>query len=190
MNMQVIATEAETFSGRFVDLYDPDPSTIDLEDIAHALANTGRFGGHCKRFYSVAEHAVFVSRRVEQKGGTREQQLIALHHDDAEAFLCDIPRPLKPLLGEEYAELTRRMDAAIQSALGLPWCDDPLDEEIVKDADNFALFVEARTLLPSEGRHWQIQPKHRIIVPDYYHGGLAPKAAELIYLLRHDDLTS
>ena len=51
--------EVETFSGLYVDTKSPKPETIRLEDVAHALANTCRYGGHCLRFYSVAEHAVF-----------------------------------------------------------------------------------------------------------------------------------
>jgi hypothetical protein len=69
--------EVETFSGLYVDTEDPRPDTIRLEDIAHALANTCRYGGHCSRFYSVAEHAVFCSIRIERKGGGRRTRLPA-----------------------------------------------------------------------------------------------------------------
>jgi hypothetical protein len=59
--------EVETFSGLFVDTNNPDPSTILLKDIAHALSNTCRFGGHCDGFYSVAEHSVFCSMRGRRR---------------------------------------------------------------------------------------------------------------------------
>jgi hypothetical protein len=192
------AHEVETYTGRFVDTKRPHASTIVLEDIAHALGATCRYGGHCQRFYSVAEHAVFCSIRLERKGYGIGLQLAALHHDDAEAYLGDIPRPMKSLLGQTYKSLTDRMDKVIGEALGL----DPLmfHHPLVKDADNWALFVEARHLLPSQGKHWfegdqgaatwglENQPG-RIITPDYWHGGLEPDLAETLYIQRHRALT-
>jgi hypothetical protein len=193
--------EVETFSGKFVDTKNPNPDTIYLKDIAHALANTCRYGGHCLRFYSVAEHSVFVSRRLERRGYSRETQLAGLHHDDAEAYLGDIPRPMKSLLGASYQRLTARMDEAIIVGLGLPQNAAAFHLPEVKDADNWSLFVEARFLLPSQGKHWfegeqgsatwdlDNQPK-RIVVPDYWMGGLAPYSARQLYLNRHKELTT
>jgi len=179
-------TVVETYSGRWVDVYDPQPETICLEDIAHALANTARYGGHTRHFYSVAEHAVYVSRRLERLTNHKELWFVGLHHDDAEAYLCDIPRPLKPLLGPEYAELTKKMDAAIFTAIHIPCVlEDPLDYEVIKDADNWALFVEARHLLPSKGKKWNLQPNYRIVTPTWFEGGMKPKKAEREFLARH-----
>lgn len=198
------AHEIETFSGRFVDISDPRSENIYLEDIAHALANICRYGGHCATFYSVAEHAVFVSKRLERKGYSRETQLYGLHHDDAEAFLGDIPRPIKPLLGRIYKAMTYAMDRAICDALEVPYDDFVLDgfhTNEVKNADNWALFVEARYLLPSQGKHWwegdqgaaawglDPQPT-RIVTPDYWLGGVKPDAAERLFLTRHKELTT
>ena len=72
--------EVETFSGRYVNVKSPDPDTIHLTDIAHALSNICRYGGHCKHFYSVAQHSVFCAERIRRQGGGRWQQLAALHH--------------------------------------------------------------------------------------------------------------
>lgn len=194
------AHEVETFSGQYVDTRRPRPETIKLVDIAHALGNLCRYGGHCQEFYPVAQHAVFVSRRVERRGGSLLDQLAALHHDDSEAYLMDIPRPMKPLLGKVYKQLTLRMDLAIIAALGLPDWNAPEVHVRVKDADNWALFVEAKHLLPSQGRHWweggqaadswglPPQPS-RIVTPDYWLGGLPPKEAKMLYLARHAELT-
>lgn len=191
--------EVETFSGQFVDTKRPQADTIVIEDIAHALAATCRYGGHCRSFYSVAEHSVFCSLRVERKGYGRDLQIAALHHDDAEAYLSDIPRPMKSLLGAAYARLTERMDAAIVEALELTGIQNDFHHPAVKDADNWALFVEARHLLPSQGRHWfngdqgaatwglDRQP-NRIVVPDYWQGGLEPRYAKALYLARHTQL--
>lgn len=195
------ATEVETFTGRFVDTRTPHPGTIVVEDIAHALARTCRYGGHCLSFYSVAEHAVFCSKRVERQGHGKARQLAALHHDDAEAYLGDIPRPLKPLLGAAYKRLTDKMDSAIIDALNLIGRESDFHAAEVKEADNWSLLVEARHLLPSEGRHWfngdqgatawglSDQPS-RIVTPDYWHGGLEPDLAETLYLQRHRQLTA
>jgi uncharacterized protein len=195
----------ETYSGRFVDTKNPQPEQITLEDIAHALANTCRFGGHCRRFYSVAEHAVFVSRRMERRGIGDQGLLAGLHHDDAEAYLGDIPRPMKPLLGKAYERLSARMDDVIIEALGLvfnsgTWGDGiqhPFHHEAVKSADNWSLFVEARHLLPSKGVNWagsqleawKIDAHQRIITPDYWRGGLPPEEAKALYLERHKEVT-
>lgn len=191
--------EVETFSGAYVDTKNPTPDSIRLPDIAHALAATCRYGGHCSTFYSVAEHAVFCSVRVERKGYGRDAQLAALHHDDAEAYLGDIPRPMKSLLGAAYARLTARMDAAIIEALGLSELQARFHAPEVKNADSFALLVEAKHLLPSRGMNWsgsiqqtwgiESQPA-RIITPDYWTAGLIPAVAEELFLSRHDYLTS
>lgn len=191
--------EVETFTGRFVDVKNPNPESLVLSDIAHALANTCRYGGHAQRYFSVAEHAVFVSIRLERKGYDLDLQIAGLHHDDAEGFLGDIPRPLKPLLGHAYVRLTDRMDAAIIEGLHLPVTVDMLHSPYVKDADNWSLFVEARHLLPSQGRGWWDGAQgaqnwgvknipSRIVTPDYWHGGLPPEQAESLFMARHAEL--
>ena len=193
--------EVETFSGAFVNVRKPDPATIKLEDIAHALSNICRYGGHCIRWYSVAFHSVFTSIRVERQGGSRLKQLAALHHDDAEAYLGDIPRPLKPLLGKKYAQLTGRMDRAIVQALELPFEAEAFHDLAIKAEDNWSLFVEARSLLPSGGRHWWdgsqgaakwgLAPlPQRIVTPNYFYGdqSLTPALGKSLYLDRHEKL--
>ncbi len=185
--------EIETFTGRFVNTKWPDPKTIVLEDIAHALANTCRFGGHTKTFYSVAEHAVLVSRRVEEVFDIRWLAMAALHHDDAEAYLLDVPRPMKPLLEPEYAHLTKRMNRAICESTvnaGPPWFyPKDFNSTRIRYADNWALSVEAYELMFSQGANWQ-NPVEYIETPDYWQGGLTPTEAEGLYLSRHWELVS
>lgn len=196
---RVRENEVETYTGRYVDVSNPRADTITVRDIAHALANTCRFGGHCKSFHSVAEHAVFVSHRLERKGGTDTLCLLGLHHDDAEAYLSDIPRPLKPLLGFGYEALTNRMDDAIAEALELPAMSGAAKRSI-KEADNWSLFVEAKHLLPSGGDGWWDGAQgsdrwgigdmpSRIVTPDYWRGGIPPSEAEWRFLQRHETLT-
>lgn len=193
--------EIETFSGKFVDVSNPNAADITLEDIAHALGAICRYGGHCKTFYSVAEHAVFVSKRLERQSHGPLRVLGGLHHDDSEFALGDIPRPMKPLLGARYKQMTERMDRAIIKALVLPFSSGMFHDDEVKAADNWALMVEARHLLPSEGRlwfngaqgaaHWGLpEMPSRIVTPDYWHGGLDPDEAATLFIQRHKELTT
>lgn len=184
-------TEVETSTGKYLDMENPTPDAIELEDIAHSLGNICRYNGHCLNYYSVAEHAVFVSKRLERKGYSKAIQLAGLHHDDTESFLGDIPRPLKPLLGEKYTELTDAIDAVVCEGLDLPFGPEAFHWPEVKAADDWSLFIEARHLLPSQGRGWIIQPtESRLVVPDYYLDGIPPKAASKLYLQRHHELTN
>lgn len=193
-----LRTEVETFSGNYVDTEYPKADTIVLEDIAHALSQLCRYGGHTKRFYSVAEHSVLVSRRMEAQGFSKWECLAGLHHDDSEAYLGDIPRPLKTHLGERYAALSDRMDRAIVAGLELPFLAEAFHAPEVKDADNWALFVEARTMLPSRGVNWTSSFEDWGIAsrteaeaeedPQYWYGGQDPITAEGQFLSRHYEL--
>jgi hypothetical protein len=130
-----------TFSGVYVRPLDPDPETIHIEDIAHALANQCRFTGHVKQFYSVAQHSYYVSRMAPT------YELEGLLHDASEAYLSDLSRPLKYAngLGDVYREAERKLEYAIAKRFNLeyPW---PLK---VKMADDVMLVREARDLMPS-----------------------------------------
>lgn len=119
----------ETISGLGYNFVEPTVDMVTLDDIAGALANTCRFGGHVDRFYSVAEHVVRVSELVEQANPWLA--LSGLHHDDHEAYLGDIPRPLKSLLGPEYDDLCKRADIIIADAIGYPWLSDTDRKSVV-----------------------------------------------------------
>src|SRR5665647_1805094 len=94
----------------------PNPGDILVEDIAHALAHQCRFGGHASKFYSVAEHSVHVSELCPV-----QDALWGLLHDASEAYLIDLPRPLK-LLPEfaPYREAERQLQRAVAARFGLP----------------------------------------------------------------------
>jgi len=79
-----------TFTGKYINPLNPDPEMICIEDIAHALSMQCRFGGHTSRFYSVAEHSIEVANALPNK-----LKLAGLLHDAAEAYLLDIPKPVK-----------------------------------------------------------------------------------------------
>lgn len=113
---------------------DPRPEHVKIEDIAHALSHACRWAGHVNRHYSVAAHSLHVSAMVGRK-----YALQALCHDASEAFLCDMPKPVK--LGfPEYAAHEERLMRCIATALGFDW---PLSAE-VHQADAAALYQESK----------------------------------------------
>jgi hypothetical protein len=123
----------------------PDPAAVRIEDIAHALSNICRYGGHVSKFYSVAQHSVLVSRALPP-----HLRLWGLLHDSAEAYVGDIPRPLKRhLVG--YEAIEAGVMAAIVTALGLSPAEMPRE---VKTVDNAIIADEARALMPSRAKDW------------------------------------
>jgi uncharacterized protein len=86
----IMNTKIETYSGRWFEPLNPNPADINIGDIAHALSNQCRFSGHTSRHYSVAEHSVHVSKKLPTG-----LMLFGLLHDASEAYLVDIPAPLK-----------------------------------------------------------------------------------------------
>jgi 5'-deoxynucleotidase YfbR-like HD superfamily hydrolase len=114
----------QTYTGRCFWPLDPRPGEICIQDIAHALAMTCRYGGHCEQFYSVAEHSVLVSRHVPQ-----EFALWGLLHDAAEAYSADIPRPLKRFL-PDWKPLEAKLMAAVCDRFGLPH-EEPAEVKLV-----------------------------------------------------------
>lgn len=138
---------------------DPRPEDINIEDIAHALSNICRFTGHCKEFYSVAQHSILASELA-----TPENKMWALLHDASEAYLCDVPRPLKYLEGFEsfYREAEGELMYAVAERFDLGW---PMPDEI-HDLDVTMLVTEQRDLMPQSGEPWYpVQAVNRIIQP-------------------------
>ena len=133
----------ETFTGGQFDVFDPAPESVRLGDIAAGLAHTCRFGGHCSRFYSVAEHSLHVSQ--ELSSDRPRLQLVGLLHDAAEAYIGDIPRPLKAELdGIETVE-HEILDAVWRAFDVSPPTDD--EWATVMEADDRLLAYEATHLL-------------------------------------------
>ncbi len=177
--MTSTATYIETFTGRHVDILDPDPGQIVIEDIAHALSHTIRFGGHTKKAYSVAEHAVRMSYIVPE-----HLALEALHHDDSEYLIGDMPAPFKRVM-PEYRAYEDTLEAAIRCALGLPGDKHPPE---IKHYDNVMLVTEARDL----GLNWWKTNKHTDM-PEPLAERIIPTPASVAkraFLNRHFELTA
>lgn len=177
----------ETFTGLYLDLEDPHPSDIRLSDVAHGLAHTCRFGGQASRFYSVAQHAALVAARLVALGQSKDVALAGLHHDDPEAYLGDITRPLKTL-APEFRQIETRLWVSIAEALELPGLD--ITSDAVKEADNWALAHEAYYLLPSRGRPWATHGRFAPGEDPGWSGTLSPESAELLWLEVHHALST
>ena len=133
-----------TYIGRKVYPLDPDPDTICIEDIAHALSNKCRFGGHTRCFYSVAQHSIIVSIHAPFP-------LHGLLHDAAEAYLCDLASTIKPAFSEfKHAEFI--LMEAIYARFDLPDLL-PNDKVILKALDLAALRLEWEALINNPENH-------------------------------------
>lgn len=133
----------ETFTGGRFYPFDPRPAEVQLEDVAGSLAHTCRFGGHCQRFYSVAEHSLYVARELADCG--ERVQAYGLLHDAGEAYVGDIPRPVKARLGD-FEAVEARIREAVWDAVGLP-APTESEWEAVMAADDRLLAHEADRLL-------------------------------------------
>jgi hypothetical protein len=134
----------QTGSGRRFNPFAPERDQIEIDDIALALAHQCRFGGHCRVFYSVAQHSCLVADLVREQGGDEIAALWGLLHDASEAYLVDLPHPLKHRseLGRLYAEAEGRLQQAICERFDLP-LEPPA---LLKPIDRALLATERRTL--------------------------------------------
>jgi 5'-deoxynucleotidase YfbR-like HD superfamily hydrolase len=164
-----------TYTGHWITPLDPNPDDVDILDIAHALANSCRFTGHVREFYSVAQHSVLASTLVSD-----EFALTALLHDASEAYLSDIARPIKnmPGFGDVYHEAEAKLEAAIAAHFGTPF---PMPPE-VKVADNLMLWAEMRDLMPND-------PPDGVDMYDEEVIPWSPKEAEGRFLYRFSELS-
>ena len=167
----------QTYTGKQFWPIDPRAEEVDILDIAHSLSMQCRYAGHCQRFYSVAEHSVYVSQVIEP-----EFALLGLLHDAAEAYLVDVPRPVKPYL-TGYAEMEMRLEDEIAYKFGLWW--DNKKTDAVKRADNAVLLAEKEDLMPNSPAPWSVpgDPADVRIMC------LSPEAARGFFLKRFVELT-
>jgi uncharacterized protein len=137
-----------TFTGKMVHPYSPDPDEIDIDDIAHSLSQQCRFLGHTDGFYSVAQHSVLVSQTVPA-----EDALWGLLHDAAEAYLCDVPAPIKCAPEMWFYRMAEgQLTTAIATHFGLPLAIP----DSVKRADRALLATEFRDVTTVIDSDWII----------------------------------
>jgi len=131
-----------------------------VSDVAHALSNLCRFNGHCREFYSVAQHSVLVARVLQSEGFGRGVQVQGLLHDAQEAYVGDVPTPVKGALGSSWDALEWIVRDAVRRRFQIPHDLDPAVE-----------MVDAR-MLATESLYLQDPPLDLPAVP--YHIAITP----------------
>jgi hypothetical protein len=135
----------QTYTGVQFFPLDPRIEEIVIEDIAHALSMTCRFGGHCLEFYSVAEHCCLMHDKASD-----ENKLSTLLHDASEAYITDVPRPIKPSL-TNYKEIEANLSNKIFEKYNL----DIVMPDEVKTLDVAILFAEAEQNMSPSPVEWE-----------------------------------
>lgn len=154
----------ETFTGKRFFFENPTPGMVDVADIAHSLALLCRYGGHCRVFYSVAEHSwlladwyldsVAPGYAVGRSVPTAEQAETAfalLMHDASEAYLIDVPRPVKARL-PDY----KRLEAPIEAAIAGRFRMEYPHPRVVREADGRIIVDERAQVMSRSGNDWAI----------------------------------
>lgn len=137
-------------SGRRLDLLDPSPMDIEIEDIAHGLARVARWNGQTlgEHAFSVAQHSMVVEEIVAHLQPDIEPRwrLAALLHDAAEYVIGDMISPFKQALGLDYKQFEERLEGAIHMRFGLPAKAPAVIKTLIKRADHACAYFEATQL--------------------------------------------
>jgi 5'-deoxynucleotidase YfbR-like HD superfamily hydrolase len=181
-------------SGRRLDLLDPTPFDVEIEDIAHGLAFVARWNGQTRGDwpYSVAEHSLLVEAIFGQLWPETQPRwrLAALVHDAPEYVIGDMISPVKQAIGHGYADLDRRLAAAVHLRFGLPATLPMSVKRTIKRADRISAWLEAVQIAgfdASEATRLFGAPK-----PEELRGlsidPMPPKEARKAFLARFSDL--
>lgn len=166
----------QSFSGTMVFPLDMDRSVFTVEDVAHGLAKRCRFSGQCSAFYSVAEHSVLGADLFFKMAATAsadmrplrlEQAAAFLMHDVSEAFLPDVPSPIKPFLFVEKGELEQASWVALEAEhvrvicerLGLAALGHVIDTESIHEMDLALLQAERAVLHRTPPMPWSVKAR-------------------------------
>jgi 5'-deoxynucleotidase YfbR-like HD superfamily hydrolase len=137
-------------SGRRLDLLDPSPLDVEIEDIAHGLARVARWNGQTRgpHIFSVAQHSLLVARIASalDRELSAHDRLMALLHDAPEYVIGDIISPFKAAVGATYKTVENRILAAIHIRFSLPTVPPATLAKLIKKADRAAAFIEATRL--------------------------------------------
>lgn len=142
-----------------MNVFEPTPEMISIEDIAHSLSNQCRFGGHLPRFYSVAEHSVLCALHVDEKYAFE-----ALMHDASEAYLLDIPSPIKHGLSN-YKVLEDKVMHCIAKKFGFMW---PMIEPVR---------VVDKVMVEAEWEHIMLKKYNSDVIRCF-----SPDAAKIVFM--------
>jgi 5'-deoxynucleotidase YfbR-like HD superfamily hydrolase len=147
----------ETVSGRKIDVSNPNPNDIVIEDIAWALSRMPRFSGHSIPYtpYSVAQHCIQVAEELKEHGPGI--QLLGLLHDAAEAYINDLPSPVKHI--PEIHAVIKKLEDSLMTAIYTSLKITPpteQEEALIKIADKTQQAVEAYNFMYSRGKDWNL----------------------------------
>ena len=179
----------QTFTGKVFEPMNPQPEQVDILDIAHGLSHICRFSGQCSEFYSVAQHSAMASHVVALLDGflllsaedRARMQLVALLHDASEAYIVDVPTPIKRHLGG-YKEIEAGVMRAVARKFDLDIA--VFDHPLIHEADAVMLATEKRDLMGPEPQPW-------IDLPKPYGGSIfpmEPKQAKQSFLERFKEM--
>lgn len=169
-----------TYTGKHVHALAPSSDEIDIEDVAHALSQMCRFLGHTDGFYSVAQHSVLVSELVP-----REDALWGLLHDASEAYLCDLPAPIKRDPEMSFYRIAEdRLMRAICRKFGL---QAGMPSSVIA-ADKRALATEFRDVTTMDDPDWIVEECGVAPISDYTIFPWPPAVAEDRFLRRFSEL--
>ena len=175
MNTERKSGWIQTYTGIAFYPFEPRPDEILIDDIAHALSMLCRFAGHCNEFYSIAEHCVHITDWLPE-----EAKLAGLLHDASEAYLVDIPKPVKVQL-PDYAVIEENLGRAIAAKFGYQF---PCPAK-VKEADKRILIDERNSILKTPAKAWDFEPEPLGIKIQCW----SPKEAKEQFLNRYHTIT-
>ena len=154
----------ECYSGVHFWPLDARPDEVKIEDIAHALSQICRFNGHTRFMWSVASHSLACMELAFALGWSERIQLLALMHDAAEAYICDLARPVKGFIAG-YKSLEIRLQETILKGLGMPlFCQQEINR--VKELDNIMLVTEGFHLMPFQGWGSEYEPTNLVQIAE------------------------
>jgi len=175
-----------TYTGKHYHVINPSIDEVDAVDISHALSMLCRWTGHCRAFYSVGQHCVYVSDWLAYHNYSKSVQYAGLLHDSPGAYIADLNRPLKHSPGlAGYNDIEHKNMMVIAAALG---CQYPFNYEAIKIADAQVAVAEFKTLFPGatmEGWDvaWQRMPSLPFDINPW-----RPERARSIWMMRFKDL--
>ncbi len=137
-----------TYTGRHFDPTNPSMALIRITDIAHSLSLICRANGQVSRFYSVAQHCIACATEAAARGLSARLQLACLLHDAGEAYLCDLPRPVKNLLADYIAAEDRLLDVIERKYLGASLSEE--ERALVRKIDDDMMSYEFHHLMAEE----------------------------------------
>ena len=179
-------------SGRRLDLLNPSPLDIEIEDIARGISRVARWNGQTSGEYPlyVAQHSVIVAELLKSYNENIEikWQLAALLHDAAEYIISDMITPLKSFLGEEYIQLEEKIQSAINIRFSLPGEIPKRIYKVIKNCDRQTAFIEAIQLAGFTLKEAKKTLKMPKFIPDYKIIPISANKAEKLFLKKFKEL--